>query len=72
MNPAAAVSLGLSLLGQVLSFISSVKSQGGLTDDQILEQAQKITAGNDAAYQQLVSALTPTVVAAPPTTGSGS
>jgi len=47
------------LLNQVLGFIATVKGQAGLTDDQILAEAQKVTAGNDADYAALKAALTP-------------
>lgn len=57
MDPTVAVNLGLALLNQVLTFIREIKGQGGLTDDQILAEAQKITAGNDAAYAQLKAQL---------------
>lgn len=57
MDPTAAVNLALVGLNAILQLISNIKSQGGLTDDQIAAQAQTITAGNDTAYAQLVAAL---------------
>lgn len=57
MDPTVLINLGLGLLNQVLGFIAEIKSQSGATDDAILAQAQKITAGNDAAYAQLVAVL---------------
>ena len=59
MDPITVVNLGLVLLNQVLGFIATIKGQAGLTDDQILAEAQKVTAGNDAAYAALKAALTP-------------
>jgi len=58
MTPAALVNLALTLLNQLLAFIASIKGQSGLTDDQILAEAQKVAAGNDAAYAALKAALT--------------
>lgn len=58
MDPTAIVNLSLMLLNQVLAMIAQIKGQSGLTDDQILAEAQKVTAGNDAAYQALKAALT--------------
>ncbi len=57
MDPTAAVNLALVGLNAILQLISNIKSQGGLTDDQITAQAQTVTAGNDTAYAQLVAAL---------------
>jgi hypothetical protein len=59
MDPVSLVNLALVALNGVLELIASIKSQGGLTDDQILEAAQQVTAGNDAAYNALVAALKP-------------
>lgn len=59
MDPTAAVNLALVALQAVLRLIAEIKGQSGLTDDQILAQAQQISAGNDAAYAALKSALTP-------------
>ena len=58
MDPTAAVNLALAALQAVLGLIAELKGQGGLTDDQILAQAQTLTAGNDTAYAQLKAALT--------------
>lgn len=57
MDPATAINLALVALQAVLNLIGEIKSQSGATDDQILAQAQTITAGNDAAYAALVAAL---------------
>ena len=59
MDPTAAVNLALVALQAVLRLIAEIKGQSGLTDDQILAQAQQVSAGNDAAYAALKSALTP-------------
>ena len=59
MDPTVAVNLALVALQAVLRLIAEIKGQSGLTDDQILAQAQQISAGNDAAYAALKSALTP-------------
>lgn len=59
MTPTALVNLALTLLNQLLAFIANIKGQSGLTDDQILAEAQKVSAGNDAAYAALKAALTP-------------
>lgn len=58
MDPTAAVNLALVALQAVLQLIAQIKSQSGLTDDQILSEAQQVTAGNDAAYTALKNALT--------------
>lgn len=57
MNPTILVNLALTLLNQVLAMIAQIKGQSGLTDNQILAEAQKIAAGNDTAYTALVAAL---------------
>lgn len=57
MNPTILVNLALTLLNQVLAMIAQIKSQSGLTDNQILAEAQKIAAGNDTVYTALVAAL---------------
>ena len=54
---AAIVNLALVALQGILSLIEEIKGQGGLTDDQIMAQAQTITAGNDKAYQAMLAAL---------------
>lgn len=59
MDPTTLVNLALLALQQILALIAQIKSQGGLTDDQILAQAQQITTGNDQAYAVLVAALKP-------------
>lgn len=67
MDPNVLVQLALMALQAVLNIINGIKAQHGLTDDQILAQAQQVTAGNDALYATLVAALTaaPTTVPAP-------
>lgn len=65
MNATVLVNIALGLLNQVLGFIAELKSQSGLSDDAILAEAQKITAGNDAAYAALVKALTTPAPAVP-------
>lgn len=62
MNPEIIIQLALATLGQVLSLIAEVKGQVGMSDDAILAAAQQATAGNDAAYAQLVAALKGSVV----------
>jgi hypothetical protein len=57
MNPTAAVNLALAVLAQVLALISELKSSSGMTDDQILAEAQTICAGNDQAYLAIKAAL---------------
>jgi hypothetical protein len=57
MDPTTIVNLALAVLNQVLALIAQIKGQGGLTDDQILAEAQKVASGNDAAYAALVAAL---------------
>jgi len=57
MTPAALVNLALTLLNQLLAFIAQIKGQSGMTDDQILAEAQKVSAGNDAAFAALKAAL---------------
>jgi len=51
------VNLALMLLNTLLSYIASIRGQGGLTDDQLAAQVQTVTQGNDAAYQALMNAL---------------
>lgn len=60
MDYTALINLALQAVAQLVSLISSIKAQGGLTDDQVLAEAQKVTAGNDAAYAALKAALTST------------
>lgn len=57
MGVAVLVPLALQALQAVLNMIANIKAQAGLTDDQILAEAQKLTAGNDAAYAALKAAL---------------
>jgi hypothetical protein len=57
MNPIQISNLALLLLQQVLALYNEIKSQGGLTDDQIEQQVQTISSGNDALYGQLMAAL---------------
>lgn len=57
MDPNAYVNLALIALNATLQLIAALKSQHGLTDDQILAQAQTVTQGNDAAYAALKNAL---------------
>ena len=64
MDPNVTITLALTALNAILQVVSEVRSQGGLTDDQITDQVQQITAGNDAAYQQILKALA--VVPGPP------
>jgi hypothetical protein len=59
MNPAD-INLALALLNTLLGFIGSIRAQGGLTDDQLADQVQKVTAGNDEAYAALIAALNTT------------
>lgn len=63
LDPTVVVNLALVALQGVLSVIGAIKGQAGLTDDQILAQAQAVTTGNDQAYQTLVAALQGSVVA---------
>jgi hypothetical protein len=56
MNPGD-VSLALALLNMLLSFIASVRAQGGLTDDVLAAQVQTVTQGNSQAYAALMGAL---------------
>ena len=67
MNPTLFINIALGILNQVLGFIAQIKGQSGLTDDAILAEAQKVTAGNDAAYQALVTALSGSGTVAPQT-----
>lgn len=57
MNPTIIVQLALAILQQGLALVAELKAQTGMTDDEILATAQQATAGNDAAYAQLVAAL---------------
>lgn len=64
MNPQEIMNLALIALNGVLSLISKIRGQGGLTDDQILAQANTVAAGNDEAYAAIVKALD---ISVPPT-----
>lgn len=57
MNPTIAVNLALTTLQAVLQLIAEIKGQSGLTDDQILAEAQNVAAGNDASYEAIKKAL---------------
>lgn len=59
MDPVTLTNLALIALNGVLRLIAELKSQGGLSDDQILDQAKQITAGNDQTYAALVAVLKP-------------
>jgi hypothetical protein len=53
------VNLALMLLNTLLGYISSVRAQGGLTDDALAAQVKSVTQGNDQAYDALMAALNP-------------
>lgn len=55
----AAINLALVALQAVLQLVAQIKSQSGMTDDQILASAQSVAQGNDSAYTALKAALTP-------------
>lgn len=57
MDPNALVNLALVALNAVLGVIAQIKSQGGLTDDQIAANVQTLTQGNDTAYTSIMAAL---------------
>jgi len=57
MDPNLLVQLALAALNAVLNVISQIKSQGGLTDDQIAANVQTVTQGNDAAYNSIMAAI---------------
>ena len=57
MDPTAALNLTLVALQAVLQLISQIKSQSGLTDDEILTQAQSISGANDTLYATLKATL---------------
>lgn len=57
MDPQAIVNLALIALQGVLALIAEIKSQGGLSDDQILAAAKTASAGNDTLYASLIAAL---------------
>lgn len=59
LDPNTIVQLALAALNNVLAVIAEVRSQGGMTDDQIADHVKTITAGNDAAYTQIMAALKP-------------
>lgn len=50
--------IALTALNGILNLIHEVRSQSGMTDDQILAQAQTITGANDKLYATLKAALT--------------
>ena len=56
------ISLALIGLKAILSLIAEIKGQNGLTDDEILTQAENVTAGNAQELAKLKSALTAAVV----------
>jgi len=47
----------VSIVEAAVQLISMLKSQGSLTDDQVLAAAQKAAAGNDDLYQALLARL---------------
>jgi hypothetical protein len=51
------VSLALALLNTLLGYIAQIRASGGLADDALATQVQSVTAGNDQAYQALITAL---------------
>ena len=57
MDPTAIVNLALLALQAVLNMISEIKGQSGLSDDQIMAQAQALAGANDTLYQTLMAAL---------------
>lgn len=62
------ISLALSGLNSILTLVGEIKSQGGLTDDQILAHAESVTEKNSQLYLTLLAALAnaPAPPAAPP------
>ncbi|HVI10517.1 MAG TPA: hypothetical protein VND65_19670 [Candidatus Binatia bacterium] len=70
MDPNAIIQLALAGLNAIVGVIAEIKSQHGMTDDQIAAEVQKITGDNDLTYQQMIAALglKPTPPAAPATT----
>ena len=56
MSPAL-VQLILGLINGGLAVLGEVRAQGGLTDDQIADHVQTVTAGNDKQYDTLMAAL---------------
>ena len=53
------VNLALMLLNTLLGYIGQLRASGGLTDDALASQVQKVTADNDEAYDALMAALNP-------------
>jgi hypothetical protein len=66
IDPITAVAEALAALNAVLNVINALRGQGGLTDDQILAQAQTTVNANDQFYQTVVTALKPAPPPAPP------
>lgn len=59
MDPATIMALALQGLQAILNLIGQIKSQSGMTDDQLAAQVATLTTGNDALYQQMITALQP-------------
>jgi hypothetical protein len=51
------VALALQLLNQLISWIASLRASQGLGDDALAAQVKTVTAGNDDAYNALMTAL---------------
>lgn len=57
MDPTVAINLSLIVLQNVLALIAEIKTQNGLSDDQILAQAQALSGANDTLYATLQASL---------------
>jgi hypothetical protein len=57
VDPNLLIQLALGGLNAIVSLIAEIKSQHGLTDDQIAAEVQKLTGDNDTMYQQMIAAL---------------
>jgi hypothetical protein len=59
MDPTQVVNLALVILNAGLNLLAHIRSQGGLTDDQILAQAQATTGENSSLIQKYLASLPP-------------
>lgn len=75
MDPNAIIQLALAGLNAIVQLVAEVKSQHGMTDDQIAAHVQQISGDNDVMYQQMIAALglkpTPPATTSPTTPAAG-
>jgi hypothetical protein len=55
MNPNVIVNLALTALNEILSIISHIRAQGGMTTEQIAAQADQLDLANKEAIKSLLA-----------------